>query len=523
MGAIFTRRNASTESDEEYLLDEGYVPRPHTYENVDRWTRLHKAASKGETTTVRRIISRLKKYRQLNDLRTGDKNGATPLHLAAQSGRQKTIEEILKSQKSEDHKMLLLLRLDNYSRTPLHPAAKNGYTDTVRSILTCLSPESQMSVLTVADKHGATPLYLACLMNQSDTVCCIINSGISTKERMNILIQRTALNRQTPLHTAMLFNYPETVNHLMAGLQQENKVNLLTMRDADSDTPLHSENGVKVFLPFMKDFDIQSLKRLLTTINENKIQSVVEYIMNSRHSKDFILKVIHKLTKLRIESNGNSGGREHYVGAFVDLIFGVRHLPVDNLAAILRAPSEQLKMRTLLTSLQEPTRQCLICEGLQFVHWASHNPSHYILHRKPVVLIFYMLEGREDGGMEEFMSLRTALENLPVEVRVAQDFTEQEIHEHVREVQTEHTSALFVFIMSHGARGQIITHGGARANIQDIINTMESPTLSGVPKVSSYSAAYVHYNTISEIGESFLDEKWRPSRPFFYIYIYIYV
>lgn len=110
----------------------------------------------------------------------------------------------------------------------------------------------------------------------------------------------------------------------------------------------------------------------------------------------------------------------------------------------------------------------------------------YAGNRTPSVLLFYFTSGR-DGAEEECDSVRQIFKGSNIMLEVGRDLTIPEIYVAIRRTQARsQASALVVVVMGHGTNGFIQATDGHIA-LQDILNTMCSPMLDGVPKVGQNS------------------------------------
>ncbi|KAJ3179747.1 hypothetical protein HDU85_004746 [Gaertneriomyces sp. JEL0708] len=144
-----------------------------------RTTPLHCAAVNSHLETCRLLLDHGASLSAL------DSNGATPLHLACQSGSPALISLLMarlnlslkKGRKAIQHP---LLRPDVNGQLPLHHAARGGASPTVIDvILECYSDPAAM--LTHRDKWGRLPLHWAVVNGHRDTVRAFIKWGSDPK------------------------------------------------------------------------------------------------------------------------------------------------------------------------------------------------------------------------------------------------------------------------------------------------------------------------------------------------------
>ncbi|KAK7466604.1 hypothetical protein BaRGS_00037327 [Batillaria attramentaria] len=109
---------------------------------VDLGKRLLEAAKRGETDTVRALMSNGAPF-------TTDWLGTSPLHFAAQFGHQQTAEVLLRSGISRDARTKV-------DRTPLHVAAQEGHIDIVDLLLQNSADIDAKDMLKMTPLHWAT-------------------------------------------------------------------------------------------------------------------------------------------------------------------------------------------------------------------------------------------------------------------------------------------------------------------------------------------------------------------------------
>jgi len=151
------------------------------------------------------LESELKQYPGLASVR--DIDGSTPLiNLANKSFDSKNSEvgvseiaEILVSAGADVNAS------DNNGVTALHRAVRNGNMDLVKFLL------NHNAHLDVRDKHGQTPLHLACLSTKNRTE--VLKLLLEKYDRTEI--DRRNVNGKTALHLAILSNDLDAVRHLL--------------------------------------------------------------------------------------------------------------------------------------------------------------------------------------------------------------------------------------------------------------------------------------------------------------------
>ena len=134
---------------------------------------LHFAAGYGHTKIALFLI------REKANVNAQDENGATPVHIAAEEGKTKTIRAIMNSSlvmcgniKSKD------------GRIALHLAAEFGQTETALLLI------NAGGNINAKENNGWTPLYLAIWKGQTETALALIEAGADLHIRYN---DKTAL------------------------------------------------------------------------------------------------------------------------------------------------------------------------------------------------------------------------------------------------------------------------------------------------------------------------------------------
>jgi ankyrin repeat protein len=154
---------------------------------------IHKAVHENNVSKVRKLI---KKNPDL--VFSKDRDGFTPLHLAAANG-YKDMAELLLANKSEVNSR------DNAGSTPLHQAAsaQGQHSDLVEMLI------ANKADVNAADKHGLTPLHYAVLANNRDVVKSLLAHGANANAK-------DSKYGNTPLIVAVGKGYKETAELLLA-------------------------------------------------------------------------------------------------------------------------------------------------------------------------------------------------------------------------------------------------------------------------------------------------------------------
>lgn len=113
----------------------------------------------------------------------------------------------------------------------------------------------------------------------------------------------------------------------------------------------------------------------------------------------------------------------------------------------------------------------------------GYEKSIYLIKTPPQAIIFTNTTGRE-GSEGELEDLLTALHKFELKVSFHKDVTSEELLKTIDLVQQEETSALMVFIMSHGRSG-CIQMKDRQMKVEEVLASMCSPLLDTKPKVRS--------------------------------------
>jgi len=128
---------------------------------------IHKAVHENNVSKVKKLIA------ENPDLVfSKDKDGFTPLHLAAANGYKEMAEMLLASKSDVSSR-------DNAESTPLHQAAAahGQHSDLVEMLI------ANKADVNVADKQGLTPLHYAVLANNRDVVKSLLTHGANANAK----------------------------------------------------------------------------------------------------------------------------------------------------------------------------------------------------------------------------------------------------------------------------------------------------------------------------------------------------
>ena len=151
------------------------------------------------------------------DCNKPDKDGCTPLHLAARYGNGDVVRIILDSGAEPNGD-------DRYRCTPLHIAAECGFEGVANMLL-----DAQAEIEKTCS-FGQTPLHIAVLRNQHNMVKLLLDNGAS-------LTMRDA-HGMAPIHIAVNRCQWEWCNHKVVNVLLEAGANI-NQADSSGQTPLH--------------------------------------------------------------------------------------------------------------------------------------------------------------------------------------------------------------------------------------------------------------------------------------------
>ncbi len=137
-----------------------------------------------------------------------DKLGKTPLHLAAEHGHLEIVRKLLCGVIVDKVRVAGDVNArDNYGETPLHLAAEEGHLETVRFLL------ERGAKIDAVNNYGDTPLHLAAEEGHLETVRFLLERGANID----------AVNDfdETPLHLAAEAGHATTVCVLLEHLRKQ--------------------------------------------------------------------------------------------------------------------------------------------------------------------------------------------------------------------------------------------------------------------------------------------------------------
>jgi ankyrin repeat protein len=172
-----------------------------TERDSDGQTALHKAAvyDWGSLDDVKKLIARGA------DVHAVDKDGFTPLHLAAMSGYADKAKALLGSGARYD-------ATTKMGTLPLHLAAERRRINT--ELLDLLIGPPTNRVINVMNKEGHTPIFRAVDADNADTIKWLLEHGADAN-----------LGEELPLERAFILNYTKCAEALCAGGANVNAIN----------------------------------------------------------------------------------------------------------------------------------------------------------------------------------------------------------------------------------------------------------------------------------------------------------
>jgi ankyrin repeat protein len=188
------------------------VLRPE-YDTTSRFTPLHRAIAESAMNSDPTSLVRLEELiKNVQDPFLPDRNGWTPLQVAAFHGNEKGVTLLLQHGHPIDARTL-------NGMTPLHFATLFNRIDVMHLLLQHGHP------VTPKNDEGATPLYLAAMNNAPDAMALLIRHGHPITVTTNM--------GATPLHAAAFHNSTLAIDVLV---QCDDQVDV---QDKNGMTPLH--------------------------------------------------------------------------------------------------------------------------------------------------------------------------------------------------------------------------------------------------------------------------------------------
>ncbi|KAM3862712.1 nuclear factor NF-kappa-B p100 subunit [Diretmus argenteus] len=187
-------------------------------------TPLHLAIIHQQTSVIQQLIHTLLSSQQHRVLNTANHLRQTPLHLAVITRQAKVVEVLLRA--GADPSLL-----DKDGRSPLHLAALGGDDSTLRSLLAHLG-ERHAHLVNSADYHGLHPLHLAVKRDGERCLRLLVEGGA----KINAPEQKSG---SSALHLAVRDNLFKVACTLITELKAD--INVCTF---GGNTPLHLAAGL---------------------------------------------------------------------------------------------------------------------------------------------------------------------------------------------------------------------------------------------------------------------------------------
>ena len=239
------------------LLDRGADPKAS---DKNGWTPLHLAAQFSDPAVVTLLLDRGA------DSKARTKGGTTPLHGAAQSNRSPAVFTLLLDRGADPRAR------DKDGTTPLHRVAHFSRNPAVVALLLDRGADPQ-----ARDKNGMIPLHLAVRSSAPAVAALLLDRGANPQAQDE--------NGTTPLHWAAAISRNPAVSALLLDRGADPQA-----RDKDGTTPLHlaaqfNENPVVVTLLLDRGADPQARDKdgatpLHLAAQFNSASNVVALLLN---------------------------------------------------------------------------------------------------------------------------------------------------------------------------------------------------------------------------------------------------
>jgi cytohesin len=153
------------------------------------------------------------------DVNAPDREGQTPLHIAALNSHTKTVKYLIRKGANANAR-------DGEGALPLHLAAWMGYGDTLKVFIEDAKQDPNLT-----DAEGLTPLLLAAQQSQTDACVVLLKAGAKP--------DATDLNGTTILHRAAENNKAELINAVAQNIAADAVKKLVQTANIHGMTPLH--------------------------------------------------------------------------------------------------------------------------------------------------------------------------------------------------------------------------------------------------------------------------------------------
>uniref|UniRef100_A0A7N8X1U8 Nuclear factor of kappa light polypeptide gene enhancer in B-cells 2 (p49/p100) n=1 Tax=Mastacembelus armatus TaxID=205130 RepID=A0A7N8X1U8_9TELE len=373
-------------------------------QDVNGDTPLHLAIIHQQTDVIQQLIHTVLSSQQLNILNTANHLQQTPLHLAVITRQVKVVEVLLRA--GADPSLL-----DKDGRSPLHLAALAGDSVTLRPLLAHLG--KRHTLVNSPDFHGLHPLHLAMRRDGERCLRLLVDGGANVNApeqksgytalhlavRENLFkvactlitelkadVNACTFGGNTPLHLAASLGSPTLCSMLVAAGADKNMENDEPLffssssdEEQDGDEPVREEAAEQ---EGASSQEVNPLKRRAgghTPLDLAKCQKV-RNLLNSRHSPKSSRHSSKKMKASGSEEVEASGLDEETLSRLVEVLSGKDW----------KRLAEKLGMMTLTHVYQDSPTPC------------HHLLQHYKLGGGPVE---GLIEALQSLGLTEGVRL----------------------------------------------------------------------------------------------------------------------
>uniref|UniRef100_A0A673BV06 RHD domain-containing protein n=1 Tax=Sphaeramia orbicularis TaxID=375764 RepID=A0A673BV06_9TELE len=196
-------------------------------------TPLHLAIIHQQTGVIQQLIHTLLNSQQQNILNTPNHLQQTPLHLAVTTRQVKVVEVLLRAGANPS-------LLDKDGRSPLHLAALAGDSATLRPLLAHLG-ERHAHLVNTADFHGETNKHTSTHLDMDETTAILTGLSLCLCLQLKADVNACTYGGNTPLHLAASLGSPTLCSMLVAAGETQNTVREDYVRHPEVEQ--HSVNG----------------------------------------------------------------------------------------------------------------------------------------------------------------------------------------------------------------------------------------------------------------------------------------